>query len=58
MPQSEIKSPFTEDHKVTSVIPNRVDSSAVLNHTKEWLQQQTGLPGFDHAMMFTRYCIT
>ncbi|XP_034302735.2 A disintegrin and metalloproteinase with thrombospondin motifs 10 isoform X1 [Magallana gigas] len=52
---TEAKSPFTEHHKVTSVTPNQVDASTVLNHTATWLQQQTGLPGFDHAMMFSRY---
>lgn len=49
---TEAKSPFTEDHKVTSVTPNQVDSSTVLNHTTTWLQQQTGLPGFDHVRCF------
>uniref|UniRef100_A0A8B8D416 A disintegrin and metalloproteinase with thrombospondin motifs 6-like n=1 Tax=Crassostrea virginica TaxID=6565 RepID=A0A8B8D416_CRAVI len=55
---TESKSPFTEEHKVVSLTTTTVDADDVLNHTTQWLQQTNGLPGFDHAMMFSRFDFT
>ncbi|XP_062584912.1 uncharacterized protein LOC134246543 [Saccostrea cucullata] len=52
------KSTFTENNKISSVSGTQVDSNVALTAVTSWLQETSGLPQNDHAMMFTRYDFT
>ncbi|XP_061165074.1 A disintegrin and metalloproteinase with thrombospondin motifs 16-like [Saccostrea echinata] len=52
------KSSFTENHKDSSSPKPKVDAGKVLDDVTSWINGESGLPGHDHAMMFSRYDFT
>ncbi|XP_062584913.1 uncharacterized protein LOC134246545 [Saccostrea cucullata] len=52
------KSSFTENNKDSSSPKPKVDSGRVLEDVLSWVNDQSGLPSHDHAMMFSRYDFT
>ncbi|XP_056017072.1 A disintegrin and metalloproteinase with thrombospondin motifs 3-like [Ostrea edulis] len=52
------KSAFTETHKDSSSPKPKVDADTVLDSITAWLQNTSGLPDHDNAIMFSRYDFT
>ncbi|XP_056012019.1 uncharacterized protein LOC125678701 [Ostrea edulis] len=52
------KSAFTENHKDSSSPKPKADAGTVLDSITAWVRGTSGLPGHDHAMMFSSYDFT
>ncbi|XP_062576119.1 uncharacterized protein LOC134238008 [Saccostrea cucullata] len=51
-------STWTESVKISAPSRDQVDSSNALNNFRTWISSASGLPGYDHAMLFTGYDLT
>lgn len=53
--QTPSEATWTENIRIQSVVPNQIQATTALNNFNAWINTQTNLPGFDHAMLFTGY---